>query len=234
MPGVIPNSERQLVRFLYAVRHVERRPATDSKRGRPSRWRREDLVSAASHLRAVLARETQGRVSVNSFTGQYLPVLDFPSDVAEALSAGRINLQEAAQLARLTHARLGCTAAAARRERVDILRSHLAVQGSQNRLRVRVKEVLGEGAAEAVSSQNMASVVARADELLEIDPHDSRHLFWEEMKRIFFAMREIELEDLDEEMMGEFVGAVDHVSNVLNKIKRKRRERERVKNRLPL
>jgi hypothetical protein len=234
MPGVIPNSERQLVRFLYAVRHVERRPATDTKRGRPSRWRRDDLVSAAGHLRAVLARETQGRVSVNSFTGQYLPVLDFPSDIVEALGAGRINLQEAAQLARLTPARLGCAAAAARKQRDELLRSHLAVQGSQNGLRARVKEVLGEGAAGAVSSQNMSSVVARVDELLEIDPHDSRHLFWEEMKRIFFAMREIELEDMDEETMGEFVGAVDHVSNVLNKIERKRRERERVKNRMPL
>jgi hypothetical protein len=52
MPGVIPNSERQLVRFFYAVRYVERRPATDTKRGRPSRWKREDIVSAGSHLRA--------------------------------------------------------------------------------------------------------------------------------------------------------------------------------------
>ena len=232
MRGVIPNSEKQLVRFLYAVRHVERRPVTDTKRGRPSRWKREDLLSAASHLRATLERETQGRVSVNSFIGQYLPVLDFPSDVAEALDAGRINLQEAAQLARLTPARLGCTAAAARKRRDEILRAHLAVQGSQNRLRARVKEILGEEAAAAVSSQNMAPVLTRVDELLEINPHDSRHLFWEEMKRIFFAMREIELEDLDEETMGEFMGAVDHVSNILNKIERKRRERERVKNKM--
>ncbi len=234
MPGIIPNSERQLIRFLYAVRHVERRPATDTRRGRPSRWRREDLTSAASHLRTILQRETSGRVSVNSFTGQYLPVLAFPSDVSEALAAGRINLQEAAQLARLTPARIGCSAAAARKQRDEILRSHLGVQGSQNRLRARVKEVLGEGAAEAVSSQNMASVVVKVDELLEVDPHDSRHLFWEEMKRIFFAMREIELEDLDEETMAEFLGAMDHVSNVLNKIERKRRDRERVKNMLPL
>src|ERR1044071_4402211 len=72
MPRVIPNSEKHLIRFLYAVRHVERRPATDTKRGRPSHWRREDLVSAANHLRAILERETQGRVSLNSFTGQYL------------------------------------------------------------------------------------------------------------------------------------------------------------------
>ncbi|HEX8686225.1 MAG TPA: hypothetical protein VF654_06970, partial [Pyrinomonadaceae bacterium] len=66
MPEVIPNSEKHLIRFLYAVRHVERRPATETKRGRPSRWKREDLVSAASHLRAILARETAGRVSLNS------------------------------------------------------------------------------------------------------------------------------------------------------------------------
>src|SRR5256885_2081470 len=83
MPGVIPNSERHLIRLLYAVRHVERRPATDTKRGRPSPWRREDLVSAASHLRAVLQRETSGRVSLSSFIGQYLQILDFPPDVAE-------------------------------------------------------------------------------------------------------------------------------------------------------
>src|SRR5829696_645268 len=69
MPGVISHSVRQLVRFLYAVRHVERRPATDTKRGRPSRWRREDLVKAASHLRDILERETSGRVSLNSFIG---------------------------------------------------------------------------------------------------------------------------------------------------------------------
>src|SRR5215211_3072985 len=117
MPGVIPNSEKQLVRFLYAVRHVERRPATDTKRGRPSRWRREDLVSAASHLRAVLGRETSGRVSLSSFIGQYLLILDFPSDVQDALSDGQVNLQEAVQLTRLTPERLGCQPPEARRTR---------------------------------------------------------------------------------------------------------------------
>src|SRR5215207_9494166 len=144
MPGVIPNSERQLVRFLYAVRHVERRPATDTRRGRPSRWRREDLVSAASHLRAILGRETSGRVSLSSFIGQYLMILDFPSDVQDALSDDRANLQEAAQLARLTPERLGRTPGEARRTRAEILQAHFAVQGSQTCLRERVRELLGE------------------------------------------------------------------------------------------
>ena len=48
MPDTIPSSEKQLTRFLFAVRHVERRPATDTKRGRPSHWPREKLMEAAS------------------------------------------------------------------------------------------------------------------------------------------------------------------------------------------
>lgn len=227
MPGVIPNSERQLVRFLYSVRHVERRPATDTKRGRPSRWKREDLVSAASHLRAVLLRETQGRVSLNSFLGQYLLILDFPSDVRDALADGRVNLQEAAQLSRLTPERLACTEAEARRTRREVLQSHVAVQGSQTRLRARVKELLGEVSSSPVSSEGMAAAVAKVDELLEMDPGDSRHMFWEEMKRLFYAMKEIEPEDLDEETMDDFLAAMDGVSNVIVRIERRRQERVR-------
>jgi hypothetical protein len=223
----IPASEKQLSRFLFAVRHVERRPATDTKRGRPSRWPREQLVEAAGQLRSILGRETSGRVSLNSFIGQYLPILGFPTDVIEALSSGQINLQEAAQLSRLAPERMQCSPAAARKQRQEILRSHLAVQGSQNRLRARVKEILGENNIQAITSEKMVSVVAQVDEMLEIDPQDTRHLFWEEMKRLFFATREVEREDLDDEMMGQFLAAMDGVSNVLHRIERRRRDRQK-------
>jgi hypothetical protein len=226
MPGVIPNSEKQLVRFLYAVRHVERRPATDTKRGRPSRWGREDLVSAASHLRAILGRETSGRVSLNSFLGQYLLILDFPPDVQDALADGRVNLQEAAQLARLTPERLGSTPAAALRTRGEILGAHVAVHGSQTRLRTRVREMLGESVGLDIPG-GLASIASMVDELLDVDSSDARHMFWEEMKRLFFAMREVEPEDLDDETLDDFLKAVDQVSNVLQRIEKKRRARER-------
>ena len=215
------------MRFLYAVRHVERRPATDTLRGRPSRWPREKLTEAASILRGLLERETSGRVSVSSFIGQYLPLLQFPSDVTDALSSGHINLQEAAQLARLTAERLGSSPAAARARRSELLQQHLAVLGSQTRLRARVKELLGETQELDISSESMARVVAQVDELLEIDPHDTRHMFWEEMKRIFFAMREIQPEDLDDETMDEFMSAMDQLSNILYRIEKKRQKRER-------
>lgn len=94
MPDIIPSSEKQLARFLLAVRHVERRPATDTKRGRPSRWPREKLIEAVSQLRGILERETRGKVSVNSYIGQYLPILEFPADVVEGLSSGPISRKQ--------------------------------------------------------------------------------------------------------------------------------------------
>ena len=224
LPELIPISEKQLIRFLYAVRHIERRPASNTQRGRPGRWPREELMKAASQLRSLLERETSGRVSLNSFIGQYLPIIEFLSDVTDALCSGRINLQEAAQLARLTPERLNCSPRAARERRAEILQSHLAVQGSQTRLRARVKELLGESKQPEIS-EGLTSVVFKVDELLEVDPADTRHMFWEEMKRLFFAMREIKPEDLDEELMDDFLQAMDGVSNVLHRIEKRRQAR---------
>jgi hypothetical protein len=181
-------------------------------------------MEAASLLRGILQRETSGRVSVNSFIGQYLSILEFPSDVTDALSSGQINLQEAAQLARLTPERLNCSPQAARERRSEDLQAHLAVQGSQTRLRARVKEMLGESKQPEIS-EGLTSVVTKVDELLEIDPADTRHMFWEEMKRLFFAMREIEPEDLDEETIADFLRAMDGVSNILHRIEKRRHAR---------
>jgi len=213
------------LRFLYAVRHVERHPATDTRRGRPSRWRREDLLRVAGELRAVLQSETSGRVSLASFTGQYLPLLNFPADVVEALSSGRINLQEAAQLARLTPERLDTTPNGASKLRREIVHSHFAMKGSQNALRARVHEILGETT--GVSSAEMTVAVQKVDELLEIDPADKRHFFYEEMKRFFYAMRQIEPEDVDDAGLEAFMRAADELSNVLYGFELRRRQREK-------
>lgn len=52
LPDIIPASDKQLLRLLYAVRHVERRPATDTLRGGPvagrakSSWKRPAFCGA--------------------------------------------------------------------------------------------------------------------------------------------------------------------------------------------
>lgn len=181
-------------------------------------------MEAAGQLRAILERETSGRVSLNSFIGQYLPILEFPSEVTCALSKGEINLHEATQLSRLTPERLDCTPAAAKASREEVLRAHLLAHGSQNSLRARVKEILGE--VETVTSQQMTSVVQKADELLEIDPSDKRHFFYEEMKRLFYAMREIRPEDIDDESLDQFMAAADQLSNAIYVIELRRRRQQ--------
>lgn len=65
------------------------------------------------------------------------------------------------------------------------------------------------------------------DEPLEIDPAGSRHMFWEEVKRLFFASREIKPENLHDEKMKDFFKTMDEVSHVLQRIEKKQRERER-------
>lgn len=100
------------------------------------------------------------------------------------------------------------------------------MRGSQTRLRARIREILGEAASPQITAQDLAAAVAIVDELLEIDPQDTRHLFWEEMKRIFFAMREVRPEDLDDPTLDEFMATMDQLSAVLYRIEKRRRERE--------
>jgi hypothetical protein len=53
------------------------------------------------------------------------------------------------------------------------------VRCSQSRLCSRVKEALGETIEPDISSEGMAEILARVDKMLEINPTDTRHMFWE-------------------------------------------------------
>src|SRR3954463_5061644 len=107
LPDLIPRSHKSLSSLLNSVRGLYMRKPSETKRGRPARYTREQLLRVDSKLRELLGRET--RLSVGSFVGQYLPILDFPIDIREALERGDINLFEAHQLARLTAKKLGGT-----------------------------------------------------------------------------------------------------------------------------
>jgi hypothetical protein len=115
LPDLIPQKEKELVRLLRAARHAQRYPATDTKRGRPSKWKREDLLRVAARLGEILDRETSSHISFASFVDHYLRLPDFPADVIEALESGEINLFEAEQLARVTAVRLGVPPSHAKR-----------------------------------------------------------------------------------------------------------------------
>jgi hypothetical protein len=101
LPELIPGKDKELVRLLRAARHAQRYPATDTKRGRPGRWGREDLLKVTARHGHILGRETSSRTSFASFVDHYLRLPDFPPDVLGPLESGEINLFEAEQLARV-------------------------------------------------------------------------------------------------------------------------------------
>jgi hypothetical protein len=48
LPDLIPHRDKDLTRMLRAARHIQRYSATDTKRGRPSHWKHEDLLKIAT------------------------------------------------------------------------------------------------------------------------------------------------------------------------------------------
>lgn len=225
LPDLIPRQHKKLSSLLNSVRGLYMRQPSETKRGRPARYTREQLLRVDSVLRELLARET--RLSVRSFVGQYLPILDFPRDVREALEGGDINLFEAHQLARLTAKKLGGTDSEARGLRKRLLEAHLLAQGSGTMLRQRVREALGE-MREPDQTETEVLAVGKADELLEADPLDASHLFFEELRMISRALREMGPEEVTDEDLGEIMPAVDQITLTLQKITR-RKEREQAK-----
>jgi hypothetical protein len=225
LPEVMPRSAKGVSGLLNSVRGLYARPANETKRGRPPRYPREQLLRVDAQLRSILARESS--ISVRSFVGHYLPLLDFPKDVLEPLERGDVNLFEAHQLARLSARKLGATEAEAKAIRRKMLEAHLLAHGSGPGLRMRVREALGELAEpDPLTTERVA--VEKADELLEADPLDASHLFFEELRMIGRALREIEPAEITDEDLEEIMPAVDQITLTLQKIVR-RREREKAR-----
>lgn len=227
LPGLIPHEDKELVRLLRAARHAQRYPATDTKRGRPGKWKRENLLRVAARLGDILDRETSSQISFASFADHYLRLLDFPPDVVEALENGYINLFEAEQLARVITGRLGATPGQAKRTRAALLASHLQTKASGSRLRQRVNELLRASAAE--SGETDAESASGPEDLEDFDPYDSTHLFWEQLKQLGFAFREVRREDVTDEEIEELLKASEPVLAILSRIQRRREQTKVIK-----
>ena len=214
------------MRLLRAARHAQRYPATDTKRGRPGKWEREDLLRVVARLEDILDRETSSHISFASFVDHYLRLPDFPSDVIEVLENGDVNLFEAEQMARVTAERLKVTSGQAKRARAELLSSHLQTRASGSRLRQRVNELLHASVAETGTGSDVESA-AEFEDLEDFDPYDSTHLFWEQLKQLGFAFKEIRREDVTDEEIEELLKASEPVLAILGRIQR-RREQTRV------
>lgn len=215
------------MQLLRAARHAQRYPATDTKRGRPPKWKREELLKVAARLGDILDRETSAHTSFASFVDHYLRLPDFPSDVIEALENGDINLFEAEQLARVTAVRLGVSPSQAKRTRSELLAAHLQTKASGERLRQRVNELLRASSTEVGESSGEPDT--GLEDLEDFDPYDSTHLFWEQLKQLGFAFREIRREDVTDEEIEELLKASEPILAILSRIQRRKEQSKVIK-----
>jgi len=175
-----------------------------------------------THLGAILDRETSSQISFASFVDHYLRLIDFPSDVIEVLESGDLNLFEAEQLARVTAGRLGVSPRQAKRTRSVLLSSHMQTKASGERLRQRVNELLRASSAEA--GETSGKLDTELEDLEDFDPYDSTHLFWEQLKQLGFAFREIRRDDVTDEEIEELLKASEPILAILNRIQRRREQ----------
>jgi hypothetical protein len=222
LPNIIPARDKDLVRLLRAMRHIQRYPATDTKRGRPGHWRREDLLKVGTRLADILDRETSAHISIASFVDHYLRILVFPADVVSALTAGDINLFEAEQFARLTAERLNSPAKAAQGMRTELLATHLQTKASGAQLRLRVNELLRAPPFGAEPHAARKEGASQAEQLEDFDPYDPTHLFWEQLKQLGFAFREIRRADVTDEEVDELLKASEPILAILSRIQRRK------------
>ena len=92
-------------------------------------------------------------------------------------------------------------------------------------MREKVREALGE--LTLVSSEKMAEAIQKVDDLLRVDPEDRRHLFYEQMKDFFFALRDIRPEEIDDAMLDLMTRRADELMEVIYSIQLKRKQKEK-------
>ena len=229
MPQDLPKTEHATEQMLIAIRHQETYGGSTSRRGRPSRYDREQMRRVADALKALLQRETQGRISLRTFVDHYLRVLHFPAELVAALANHSVNLFEAEQLARLTAQTLHKPQAKAERLRTEMLKTHLASQESGARLRLRINELLGKSSAQSAEPVDSKIATAAAaleaefvhEEFVETDP---THLFYDQLQHISLMMRELSPDDLSSESLEEILDLSDQLINALAKARKRPRK----------
>lgn len=218
LPELIPSESKGIKKILLAARHLECYPASGSKRGRPAHFQRTDLLAVSAALKVLLVRETQGRVGLRTFVDHYLPLLDFPAEIIEALRAGFIRLPAAELLARITAEKLQTTARAAQQIRLELLQTHLSMQATTIQLRQRINSLLGRETAKRFPAAPQSAETLEATEVETLDP---THLFYDQLRQIGLALQEVKASELSNEALEEILTCSDQLLNALARAKRK-------------
>jgi hypothetical protein len=93
-----------------------------------------------------------------------------------------------------------------------------------------VNELLRASAAESAEADG--GLAGELEDLEDFDPYDSTHLFWEQLKQLGFAFREIRREDVTDEEIEELLKASEPILLILSRIQRRKEQTKAIKVRL--
>jgi hypothetical protein len=95
-------------------------------------------------------------------------------------------------------------------------------KASGERLRQRVNELLRASPVEA--GETGGELDTELEDLEDFDPYDSTHLFWEQLKQLGFAFREIRMEDVTDQEIEDLLKASEPILAILNRIQRRKEQ----------
>lgn len=103
-----------------------------------------------------------------------------------------------------------------------MLSAHLQTKASGTQLRQRVNELLKQPDA---ATQADESHVEGFEDLEDFDPYEPTRLFWEQIKQLGFAFREIRREDVTDNEVEELLKVSEPIMAVLSRIQRRKEQR---------
>ena len=107
--------------------------------------------------------------------------------------------------------------------RLRNLRGKLSAESCS--LSIPREKIEGQRDKEGEKNQRQILAIEEAELLEDFNPYDPAHLFWEEIKQLGFAFREIKREDLDDSLLEEFLKASEPIWGVIEKIKKQKARR---------
>lgn len=224
VPDIVPDSEDRFVRMLCDARlsQMDRLPTQQ-----PTvrlRWPAVDLNRLWTALSTALERERVRSITPDVFVVRYVPILLMPPDVATALEQGRVDVDEAAVLARLTDLRTHLSVKEVIELREREMRLLEKIDLPLDEFARRIDTVLRNARAERHLRTGNHTLMT-----LQFEPtptFGSKHLFWDQIELLKGALADIRYDEVTERDVVEALAAIDQVLDVLHRIRRRRHQRQ--------
>ncbi|MBL8150992.1 MAG: hypothetical protein JNN15_13785 [Blastocatellia bacterium] len=205
----------QLLPQLLKAASTQTRYAAKAKTVHSSRFSSELLKEAAEKTKAILDRETYGRISLRTFVDNNMRILSCPSDIKQMLEEGKVTLFEALQLKRLSSEKLSISESEAQALRSEFINNCRKQQWLSHHLRHQIDTFL------VVDTQKVVNVETQALSEPKTNP-----LVLEQLNLIVDMIKEIDFDHINRLHQEDILLAIDELILKLQKAKRHQEKRK--------